>query len=184
MFKKKLKTDIKIQAFKLKVKFDKNKDIHKFDLELLMSTFFYYITDSWRGYELKEDVFKRLYESYTKIINKILKFDEIPNPKKYIFYYLLLKDEILNKKYFFYKNDEKFKEIYFEFANLLLDSFEKDGFLTYEEFFIEIEKIKKRFKKEIKEINNQMEYFAYKNRKKFDEKIRKFFVKDLKRRKE
>jgi len=172
-----------LEKLKLKTLFDKNKHIHKFDLELLMDTFFYYVTDLWRGYERKKDVLMRLYKRFNHVIDKILKNDEIPNSKKYLFYYFLLNEEILNKKYYFFKNDENFKKIYKEFVDLILLSYEKDGFLTIEEFFIEVEKIKSRFEKEIKEILNEVEKFTYASRKKNYKEIQQYFIKKLKERK-
>jgi len=167
-----------IEKFKLKIMFDKNKHVHKKDLKKFFDLFFYFIIDTHKAY--KKEKLIELYNQYGKIMNKILALDEEPNPEKYLFYYFLISEEILDKKYYFFKNDENFKKIYQEFINLILLSYEKDGYLTLDEFTKEIEKLKKRFKKELKEINKEIEKFSYATRKNNYEKIKQFFIKKLK----
>ncbi len=165
-----------LEKFKLKVVFDKNKNIHKVDIEYLLNTFLYYISEEWRGFESKEEAFNKLYERYTKIINKIINWDENLDFKKYLFYYYI-GEELLNKKeYYFLKNDEKFKDVYHEFIKLLLLSYEQDGYLSKEEFFIETENLKKRFKKDLKEILKEVDNYTYKTRKKYYPEIANYFV--------
>jgi hypothetical protein len=173
----------KIILFKINTMFDKNKEIHKKDIYRLFKEFFYYVNEYWRNVEPKNEAFKRLYESYAKIMNKNIRFDEILNSKKYLFHYLLAKEEKRNPEFFFYKNDKAFKNIYQDFINLLIDSYYFDGFLTYYEFHERVEEIKKRYKKELREIYNDIYNYSYKPRKQFYKEIQQYFVNKFKKEK-
>jgi len=168
-----------LEFFKFKVYLDKNKKTHKKDLEKLFDKFIYYVTESWRGVESKKEAFTDLYEQFSKIIEKNLRNEENINFKKYLFYYFLGLEELKNPLNYYYKNNKKFEDIYKEFISLLILAAENEGFFTYDEFFDLIEKLKKRYKKELKEINNDLFEYAYKTRKKFYKNIQKYFKEKL-----
>jgi len=169
-----------LEFFKLKVYLDKNKHSHKKDIEKLFDNFIYYVTESWKGIESKKDAFTKLYESFSRLIEKGLRNEEKINTKKYIFQYFLGLEELNNPLNFYYKNDEEFRKIYKDFISLLIIAIEKDGFFTYYEFFDLIEKLKKRYKKAFREINNDQFNYTYKTRKNFYKEIKEYFKKKLK----
>jgi len=172
-----LKSKINLKFFRFYIFFNKNKFAHKKDVINLFKEFIYYCSETWRNNEGKEEALENLYKKFSKVIEKSLRGKEDIDNKRYLFYYFLLDEEVLNPVYYQYKSNKpnNIKNVFKDFTSLIYKAALNDGYYTQEEFSIEIEKLKRRYKKEIREINKDLYEYTYKTRKNFYPQIKNYF---------
>jgi len=169
------------KEYKLKfyILFKKNSYNYFINYDNFLEKFQYYISENWRGKESKEEIFTSLYEDYATIIDKILFLNETPNFNKYLFYYLLGETRLNQSFLYYFLNDKNFKKYYQDLNAIITNSYYNDGYYSKEEFYLILENIKKRFKKDLKEIYTKQYQYALIPRKE-NKNIKNFYIKKFK----